>query len=346
MTQPPKDDWKQIVARFQQPSRARATWQLVNSVVPYAGLWCLMYWTHQVSWWLTLPLAVLAAGFLVRIFIIFHDCGHGSYFRSRRANDITGFFTGLLTFTPYHQWRWEHAIHHGSTGNLDKRGIGDIWTMTVREYLEASRWKRFSYQLARNPLVLFVIAPVLVFVVYQRVPAHRADARERHSVWWMNLALLAMATGLSLLFGWKHYLLIQLMILTVSGAAGVWLFYVQHQFEDAYWERGEDWDYVAAALKGSSYYKLPRVLQWFSGNIGFHHIHHLSTRIPNYNLQRCHEAEPLFHSIRPTTLLDSLRSASLRLWDENTRRLVGYGAIRRMSPVSAPAPSPGPRARR
>ncbi len=346
MTSPQTENWKQVVARFQQPSAPRALWQLANSVVPYLGLWCLMYFSVQASWWLTLPLAVLAAGFLVRIFIIFHDCGHGSFFRSRRANDITGFFTGLLTFTPYYQWRWEHAIHHGSTGNLDKRGIGDIWTMTVQEYLEASRGRRFAYQLARNPLVLFVIAPLFIFVFYQRVPTRGADARERHSVWWMNLALAGMAVGMSLLFGWKAYLLIQLAILAVSGGAGIWLFYVQHQFEEAYWERGQDWDYVAAALNGSSYYKLPRVLQWFRGNIGFHHIHHLSTRIPNYNLQRCHEAEPLFQAIRPMTLLESFRSATLRLWDENAQRLVGYAAIRRMRPASVPAPSRGPRARR
>ena len=341
-----QETWKQVVARFQQPSTPRAIWQLVNTLIPYVGLWYLMYLWHDVSWWITAPLAVLAAGFLVRIFIIFHDCGHGSYFKSRRANDTIGFITGLLTFTPYYQWRWEHAMHHGSTGNLDKRGIGDIWTMTVQEYLEASRWKRFAYRLARNPLVLFVIAPVLIFAFYQRVPTRSADVRERLSVWWMNLALLVMVFGLSLLFGWKTYLLIQLIIMAVSGAAGVWLFYVQHQFEDAYWERGENWSYEAAALKGSSYYKLPKVLQWFSGNIGFHHIHHLSTRVPNYNLQRCHEADPLFQSIPPTTLLGSFRSATLRLWDENARRLVGYAAIRRMRPASLPGSSHGPRAHR
>lgn len=346
MTPPNTENWKQIVARFQQPSTPRALWQLANSLLPYAGLWVLMYFTVQYSWWLTVPLAVLAAGFLVRIFIIFHDCGHGSFFRSRRANDITGFLTGLLTFTPYYQWRWEHAVHHGSTGNLDKRGIGDIWTMTVQEYLEASRWKRFSYQLARNPVVLFVIAPILIFLFWQRVPTQGADARERHSVWWMNLALAAMATGLALLFGWQQYLLIQLIVMAVSGGAGIWLFYVQHQFEEAYWERGGDWDYVAAALKGSSYYKLPKVLQWFSGNIGFHHIHHLSTRIPNYNLQRCHEAEPLFQSIPPLTLWASFRTATLRLWDENAQRLVGYAAIRRMRPASVPGPSREPPVRR
>jgi acyl-lipid omega-6 desaturase (Delta-12 desaturase) len=341
-----QENWKKVVARFQQPSTPRALWQLVNTVIPYAGIWYLMYLTHEISWWITAPLAVLAAGFLVRIFIIFHDCGHGSYFKSRRANDITGFITGLLTFTPYYQWRWEHAVHHGSTGNLDKRGIGDVWTMTVQEYLEASRWRRFSYQLARNPVVLFAIAPVLVFLVLQRVPKNGADVRERNSVWWMNLALLGMVIGLSMLFGWKAYLVIQLIIMMVSGAAGIWLFYVQHQFEDAYWERGADWDYVAAALKGSSYYKLPKILQWFSGNIGFHHIHHLSTRIPNYNLQRCHEAEPLFQSIKPLRLMDSFRTATLRLWDEQAQRLVTFAAIRRLRPVPVRAPSREPQDRR
>jgi len=337
---PNQETWKQAVARYQKPSTARASWQLVNTVVPYVLIWYLMYCSLAVSWWLTLPLALLAGCFLVRVFIIFHDCGHGSYFKSRRANDIVGCITGLLTFTPYYHWRWEHSVHHGTTGNLDKRGIGDVWTMTVREYLQSSRWKRFSYQLARNPFVLFAIAPLFVFLVMQRVPKAQADTRERHSVWWMNAALLGMAAALSLVFGLQAYVLIQLCVMMVAGAAGVWLFYVQHQFEDAYWERGEDWDYVAAALRGSSYYKLPKVLQWFSGNIGFHHIHHLSTRVPNYNLQRCHDADPLFRAVKPTTLFSSFRAATLRLWDEQTKRLVGFAHVRQLRAAEARAPAP------
>jgi len=322
--------WKQIVAKYQEPSTGRALWQIVNTFLPYALIWYLMYRSLAVSWWLTVPLAVIAGLFLVRIFIIFHDCGHGSYFRSRRANDVVGFIAGVLTFTPYYHWRWEHAIHHGTVGHLDKRGTGDVWTMTVQEYLEASRWKRFAYRMARNPFVLFVVAPLYLFVVSQRIPSAKASRRERQSVWWMNLAILCMVVALGAIFGLWQYLLIQVAVTMVAGAGGVWLFYLQHQFEDAYWERGDDWDYAAAALQGSSFYKLPKILQWFSGSIGFHHIHHLSPRIPNYNLQKCHEADPLFQQVKPMTLLSSLRSLSLRLWDEQSKKLVGYRRMRQI----------------
>lgn len=322
--------WKDIVATYQQPSRARAAWQMINTFGSYAALWWLIYLSLPISWWLVVPLAILAGGFVVRIFIIFHDCGHGSYFKSRRANDVVGFIAGVLTFTPYYHWRWEHNVHHATSGHLDKRGVGDIWTMTVQEYLEASRWKRFAYRLARNPFVLFVIAPLYVFLVRQRFPSSKANPRERMSVWWMNLAIVALAAALSFVFGLKNYLLIQLIIISVAGSAGVWLFYVQHQFEDVYWERGEDWDYTRAALEGSSFYKLPKILQWFSGNIGFHHIHHLSSRIPNYNLEACHNAHTLFDSVKPITLLLSFKSLTFRLWDENARRLVSFRHLRKI----------------
>jgi omega-6 fatty acid desaturase (delta-12 desaturase) len=273
---------------------------------------------------------------MVRVFIIFHDCGHGSFFRPRLANDITGFLAGLLTFTPYFHWRWEHSLHHGTSGNLDKRGTGDIWTMTVQEYLESSRWKRFAYRLSRNPIILFVIAPVFLLLGRQRFPSPTASTRERHSVWWMNLAILGMVGLMSWIFGWKAYLLLQLIVTIVAGAAGVWLFYVQHQFEDAYWERAAEWDYTTAALQGSSYYKLPAILQWFSGNIGFHHIHHLSPRIPNYNLERCHYSHPLFQAVKPVTLFGSFKSLAYRLWDEQGRRLISFRELRRRAtrPVS------------
>src|SRR5687768_12960765 len=320
----PDASWKQIVLEYQKPSTGRALWQTVNTLVPYALLWCLMYFALQVSWWLTLPLAILIGALQVRVFIIHHDCGHGSFFKSRRANDILGFITGVLTFTPYHHWRWEHALHHATSSDLDRRGTGDIWTLTVLEYLEASRWKRFAYRLVRNPFILFVVAPMFVFLIKHRLPKAKASARERRSVYWTNLAILGMAAGLSAILGIVPYLLLQLMVLMVSGAAGFWLFYLQHQFEDVYWERGEDWDYSTAALQGSSFYKLPKILQWFSGNIGFHHIHHLSSRIPNYNLERCHKAEPLFQTVKPITLFSSLKSLTFRLWDEQRKKLVGY----------------------
>lgn len=319
--------WREKVAKFQTPSLGRAIWQLTNTLVPYAALWWLMYLCLSISYWLEIPLAVLAGALLVRVFIVFHDCGHGSYFKSRAANDAWGFVTGILTFTPYYHWRWEHAIHHASAGDLDKRGTGDVWTMTVQEYLEASRGKRFAYRLARNPIILFAIAPVFLFLIRQRFPSPKANKREKYSVYAMNLAIFGLAAILSIVFGWKMYLLIQLLILAVAGGAGVWMFYVQHQFEDVYWERGESWSYVNAALQGSSYYKLPRILQWFTGNIGFHHIHHLSPRIPNYNLERCHYSDPLFQQVKPITIRTSLKSIGYRLWDEKNRRLVGYSAV-------------------
>lgn len=322
--------WRKIIEAYRQASLPRAVWQLINTLVPYAAVWVLMYFAVAFSWWLAIPLAILAGGLLVRIFIIFHDCGHGSYFASQRANDTAGFLTGVLTFTPYYHWRWEHAIHHSTTAHLDKRGTGDIWTMTVQEYLEASRWQRFAYRLSRNPVVLFVLAPLFVFLLMQRVPKPKASARERHSVWWTNLGILLLAIVMSKIFGVGEYLLLQLMVTAVSAGIGVWLFYVQHQFEDVYWERGENWDYAAAALQGSSYYKLPKVLQWFTGNIGFHHIHHLSARIPNYNLQRCHEADPLFQRVKPITLFASFKTMTLRLWDEQSRQLIGYRRLRQL----------------
>jgi omega-6 fatty acid desaturase (delta-12 desaturase) len=322
-----KTAWKDAVARYQHASTKRAVWQLTHTFGPYLLLWYAMYRVLEISLWLTVPLAIVSAAFLVRIFIIFHDCTHGSYFRSRRANDVVGFIAGVLTFTPYQHWRWEHAMHHSSAGDLDRRGTGDIWTMTVEEYLRASPRRRLVYRLTRNPLVLFVLAPLFVFVVKQRFASPKADKRHRRSVWQLNWVLLATAVLLSWTFGILPYLLIQSIAMAVAGTIGLWLFYVQHQFEGVYWERGDNWDYTRAALQGSSYYKLPKVLQWLSGNIGFHHIHHLSPRIPNYNLQRCHESDRLFQEATTITLSASLRSLKLRFWDEHGRKLVGYAQL-------------------
>ncbi len=330
VVQPEVAVWKSIVAKYQQPSTWRALWQIVDTLVPYAFLWYLMHLCLAISWWLVVPLAVLAGGFLIRVFIIFHDCGHGSFFKSRVANDTVGFISGILTFTPYYHWRWEHAIHHSSAGDLDRRGTGDVWTLTVQEYLESSRWKKFAYRLARNPIVLFILAPLYLFVIRQRFASPRASKRERHSVYAMNLGILGMAIALSWVIGFKAYLLMQMIVLMVAGGGGVWLFYVQHQFEGVYWERGDDWSYTAAALQGSSFYKLPRILQWFSGNIGYHHIHHLSSRIPNYNLEKCHRADPLFQQVKPITFFSSFKSINFRLWDEKLKRLVGYRHLRHL----------------
>lgn len=323
--------WKDAVARYQRASVPRGVWQLLNTIVPYTALWYLMHLSAGVSVWLALPLALVAGGFLVRIFIIFHDCTHGSFFKSRRANEWVGCLTGLLCFTPFHRWRYEHSIHHASAGDLDRRGTGDVWTMTVQEYLEASRWKRCAYRLARNPFILFIIAPLVLFLVIERLPTRKDGTRERRSVHATNFALVLIVAGFSWVFGWRTYLVLQLAALMVASSAGVWLFYVQHQFEDVYWERGKDWNFEKAALQGSSYYKLPRILQWFSGNIGFHHIHHLSPHIPNYHLEKCHRSEPLFQAVKPVTLYSSLKCFKFRLWDERHRKMVGYPSPNRPS---------------
>jgi omega-6 fatty acid desaturase (delta-12 desaturase) len=322
---------KENVARFQTSSLPRAGWQLINSFVPYVLLWVAMVFALAVSYWLMLPLAILAAGFLIRIFIIFHDCGHGSFLKSKHANNAVGIAAGLLNLTPYRHWRWQHALHHGTAGDLDRRGSGDIWTLTVREYLQRTRWNRFAYRLARNPLILFVIAPLYIFVVHNRLAASNAPRRERRSVRHTNWALLAITLAMSAAIGFKALLVIQLTVSAFAGAAGVWLFYVQHQFEGAYWARSEDWNFTDAALQGSSFYQLPRILQWFTGNIGFHHIHHLSPRIPNYHLQQCHEADPFFRTIKPVTLFGSLKSLTFRLWDEQRKVFVSFRRLEQPS---------------
>jgi len=318
--------WRSAVAPFQHADTRRSAWQLVNSLIPYLAFWILMYWSLSISYWLTLALSVLAAGFMVRLVIIFHDCGHGSFFASQRANDAVGIFTGILTFTAYYDWRHSHAVHHATAGDLDRRGTCDVLTMTVDEYRDAAWWKRLAYRMYRFPPVMLGIGPSFVFLLVQRFPIRVAGKRERNSVLWTDLALLAIVVAAVLTIGWQAYLLIQIPIIVFGGAAGVWLFYIQHQFEGVYWERHEKWDFVAAALRGSSFYKLPKVLQWFNGNIGFHHVHHLSPRIPNYNLEACHNASPLLQAVKPITIRSSLKSLRLRLWDERSRRLVGFSA--------------------
>lgn len=338
MNHPPNDKaarreavahWKAVIAKYQKPNAWRASWQILNTIGSYAVLWYLMYLSLSVSWWMTVPLAILAGGLLIRIFIIFHDCGHGSFFESPFANDFLGFICGMLTFTPYYHWRWEHAIHHATAGDLDRRGVGDIWTLTVEEYLQSSRWRKFAYRLARNPFVLFVIAPLFLFLIRQRFSSKNAKPREKVSVWVMNAAILGLVACLVAIFGFLPWLIIQLIAMSVAGAGGVWLFYVQHQFEDVYWERSGNWDYTAAALQGSSFYKLPKVLQWFSGNIGFHHIHHLSPRIPNYNLERCHRSDPMFSEVSPMTFTGSLKALKYRLWDEKSGKLIGFRHLKK-----------------
>jgi omega-6 fatty acid desaturase (delta-12 desaturase) len=326
--------WQKIVAPYARPDLPRSLWQIVNTLIPYFGLFYLAIWSVKISIWLTVPLTILTAGFLVRAFIIFHDCGHGSFFKSQRANDTVGFVTGLLVFTPYYRWKHAHAIHHATSGDLDRRGVGDVYTMTVQEYLAAPWWKKAGYRIMRNPFAMLLIGPLIIFVIVERIPPAKGK-REIASVWWTNLALTGIVTGMILLFGWRAYLTVQLLVLFFGTSVGVWLFYVQHNYEGVYWERHPQWDYFKASMQGSSFYKLPALLQWFTGNIGFHHIHHLGSKIPNYHLPKAYRENPIFH-VKPLTLRSSLKSLRWRLYDEANRRLVGWEVLKqyRQKPVT------------
>jgi omega-6 fatty acid desaturase (delta-12 desaturase) len=282
MTEKLDFDWKAIVAKYQAPDVRKSIFQLCNTLIPFLALLVGMYFSMEISYWLTLALAVPAAGFLVRVFIIMHDCGHGSFFPSRRWNDIVGFVTGVLTLTPYVQWRHDHAVHHATSGNLDKRGSGDITTLTVKEYLALNWLGRIKYLIGRSPVIMFGLGPIWL-ALKQRFQALGPDAawKERVSVQATNLTLVALVTLFSLLIGFKSVVMLYLPVFFLAGAAGIWLFYVQHQFDEAYWAEKGEWSYAVAAVEGSSYFKLSRPLQWFTGNIGFHHVHHLNPRIPN-----------------------------------------------------------------
>ncbi|HUS86324.1 MAG TPA: fatty acid desaturase [Bacteroidales bacterium] len=329
--------WVRVIGKYNSPDIRKSIWQIVNSLGPYIVLWYLMYLALDISYLITLGLSVLAAGFLVRMFIIFHDCGHGSFFRTERANKVIGTILGSLVFTPYERWHRDHAIHHTTVGNLDNRGTGDVWTLTVEEYRHLSKREKFFYRLYRNPVILFGIGPFFLFVVWLRFTKKSLKASERKSVYITNLILLAYVSGLILLIGWKAFLLIQLPVIYIATAAGVWLFYLQHQFEEVIWTRQEAWDYKRMALEGSSYLKFPKILQWFSGNIGFHHIHHLSPMIPNYNLEKCHKENKMFGVIKPVTFIPSLQTMSLRLWDEKMGQLISFRKYRK-SATARPLP--------
>ncbi len=313
-----------LLAPYSKPDLKRSIRQMAGTFVPYVALWYLMYLSLSVSYWLTLALAIPTAGFMVRIFIIFHDCGHGSFFKSSRANNFWGLVTGFLVYTPYYEWRHAHAVHHATAGNLDKKGTGDVWTLTTEEYRNASKGVKFGYRIYRNPLILFTVGAMISFLFLNRFTFKITDKKDRLSVHVTNLAVVGMVAGLIMLMGLGAFLFIQLSILLFATSAGVWLFYLQHQYEDVYWERNEKWDRVKAALEGSSFYKLPKVFQWFSGNIGFHHIHHLSPRIPNYKLEKCYRENPEFREVKPITLLSGFKSFSLRLYDEASHKMVGY----------------------
>jgi omega-6 fatty acid desaturase (delta-12 desaturase) len=326
-----RSNWRQAVANYQDADSRRSIFQVLNTILPYLFFYVLMIFSLRISYWLSLFLAIPTAGFMVRTFIIFHDCGHGSFFRSKKANDALGIVTGMMVWTAYYYWRRDHAIHHATAGDLDRRGVGDVMTLTVEEYLALPRRKKIAYRVMRHPLILFTIGPLIVFVFAHRFWHRGTGSRERWSVLYTDLFLIGFVLMMSFLIGFWQYVMIQLPILIIACSVGVWLFYVQHNFQGTYWERHKNWDYLAACLKGSSFYRLPRVLQWFSGNIGFHHIHHLSPKIPNYFLERCHVENPIFASIKPIGLLSSLHSLRLRLWDEANQCMVGFSELKKLS---------------
>lgn len=319
-----KSGWRNVVSKYNFPDNKKSIWQLVNSVIPFIGVWILMVYSLEWSYWITIGLSVVASGFMIRIFIIFHDCGHKSFFKSPKWNEWVGFFTGLFSFTPYHKWHRSHNKHHATVGNLDKRGMGDVMTMTVEEYNSASKGKRLFYRLYRHPLIMLGIGAPYIFILQNRFYPKYAQKREKVNVLLTNLTLAIVFTLISLLIGFKAFVMIEFPIIFLSSIAGTWLFYVQHQYEGVNWYRHNEWVYDDVALNGSSFYKLPRVLQWFTGNIGFHHVHHLSSRIPNYKLEKCHKENTLFSQIKPVTLSGSMKSLKLRLWDEREKRLVGF----------------------
>ncbi len=332
------DSWNKILAPYKKADTRSALTQLANTAIPFFLLWYLMLVSLEVSYALTLLLAVPAAGLFIRLFIIQHDCGHGSFFRSRRANNAVGFVLGIVTLFPYHYWRRTHAIHHATAGNLDRREFGDIETLTVKEYLARNRWQRLAYRLYRSPVVLLLIGPAYQFIFKHRLPldAPRTWKKEWAGVMWTNLAIAAVVVALAWSIGLRAFLLIEGPIILPAGALGIWLFYVQHQFEDTYWERPPEWTLEMAGLTGSSFFDLPPVLRWFTGNIGYHHVHHLSSQIPNYRLRQCMEENPELHHVTRITLRQSLGCMRLKLWDEDQHKLVGFSHLRSIETGAQP----------
>jgi omega-6 fatty acid desaturase (delta-12 desaturase) len=324
-------DWIAVLQRYRHPDPARSIFEVVITLVPFLALWVAAWAALSVGYWLTLIIAVPAAFFLVRLFLIQHDCGHGAMFKKRLTNDWVGRAMGVLTLTPYDAWKRSHAIHHASHGNLDERGTGDIDTLTVREYRALSPWRRLVYRLYRNPIILFGIGPTLLFVVQHRLPYSMlkgADWRSWVSVIGTNVGLVALGGLVIWLVGWKAFLAIQLPIVAVGSSIGVWLFYIQHQFEDTFWADNPDWNVHEAALQGSSHYDLPGILPWLTANIGVHHVHHLYSRIPYYRLPQVLRDFPELAQVHRITLWESFKCVRLRLWDENERRLVSFAEAR------------------
>jgi omega-6 fatty acid desaturase (delta-12 desaturase) len=325
-----QQSWKDALAPHAQARTDRAALQVATSLLPYLLLCVTSYLTLGVSTVLTVLLVIPTAGFLVRTFVVFHDCAHGSLFPSRSANHRVGVVLGLFVLAPFRQWQHEHSVHHATSGDLDRRGIGDVMTLTVSEYSTMAWYKRVGYRMFRNPIVMFGLGPIAAMIIGPRIPERSARPRQRRSVLLTDVTLVAAIALICWAIGWRDFLVVWAPAAMLAGSAGVWLFYVQHQFEDAYWQRGDDWGYAEAALRGSTFLKLPRLLGFFTADIGLHHVHHLNARIPNYNLRRAHDSHPIFSEVPTISMWDGFRATRYKLWDEQSRKMLTFAQARRV----------------
>ena len=325
-------NWTQIVAKYQVPSKRKAIWQMLNTIVPFLALWVLMYYSLNWSYFITLALALINGLLLIRVFIIQHDCGHHSFLRNNKVNDVIGFCLSFLSSIPYKFWASTHAFHHGHNGQLEHTNVGDIKTISVEDFQQLSPWKKFRYRTFRNPLVLFILGPIYYLGFSCRLPVipYKGWKKFALNLTINNVLIAAFYISLGFLLGWKKFLMVQLPIFAVFGVVALWFFYVQHQHEEAYKQWSDRWDYLISAIKGSTYYKLPKLFQWFSGNIGFHHIHHLNPNIPNYNLEKCAKENPVFQKYVTTiNFKESLKCLSHHLWDEKRQKMISFWEYRK-----------------
>ncbi|WP_445491075.1 fatty acid desaturase [Niallia sp. 03133] len=324
---------RKAIAPYEKSTIHNSIWQIFNTILPFVLLWYLAYKSLSISYFLTFVITIFAAAFLTRVFIIFHDCCHFSFFKNRRANKVVGLITGILTMFPYNKWQHSHSIHHATSSNLDKRGVGDLWMLTVNEYIQASIITKIKYRLYRNPFIMFLLGPIYEFLIMNRFNRKNARWKERVNTYITNISIVLLVVLLGETLGWSSFLLVQIPIFLISGIIGVWLFYVQHTFEDTYFEEDGEWDYVKAAIEGSSFYKLPRWMQWLTGNIGYHHVHHLSPRVPNYLLEEVHNKTTPLQNVPTITLKTSLRSLRFHLWDEKKNQFIPFSELKKFKPT-------------
>ncbi len=328
------ENWKKIVRPYMALDDKKAWLQVINTIVPFVALWYLAYQAYLTSFWLGFPISLLNAGFLIRLFIIMHDCGHGTLFKSTFSRNLVGHIAGWLHLTPYSQWSNDHAIHHNTSGNLDKKrkAGNNIWTITTQEYSQMPPLEKFNYRFQRHPVTMLLINPIVYYFILMRLYQPHDGSKEKRSVLYTNLFIAIVTPVLCLTIGWKAFLAVHLPTTFIAQMTGFYFFYVQHQYENAYWKRNEEWDYFEASMKGSSFFKLPKILQWFTASIGYHHIHHLCHLIPNYNLQKCHEENKLFQNPVELSLLDSLKCFNLHIYDESTKELISFREYKKRYP--------------